>query len=141
MESLRNLLENHTYIMWILVHHLDEGWCHTYVFNHLSEAIQWILVNKYGVHHLLHLYLNDFLTTGPPDLSICTYNLNSMLPLRVSVLLNHPRQKVHPLPIQLDTVAMEASIILEHKCCFISRVKPVVLVPLMQETETPLTHR
>ena len=41
-----------------------------YLFNHLSEAIHWILVNKYGVRHLLH-YLDDFLTAGPPDSPTC----------------------------------------------------------------------
>ena len=37
-----------------------------YLFNGLSEAIHWILVNKYGVQHLLH-YLDDFITAGLPD--------------------------------------------------------------------------
>ena len=50
------------------------------LFNCLSEAIHWILVNRYGVHHLLH-YLDDFLTAGPPDSPICSNNLNSMLSL------------------------------------------------------------
>ena len=51
-----------------------------YLFNHLSEAIHWTLVNKYGIHHLLY-YLDDFLTAGSPDSPICSYNLNSMLSL------------------------------------------------------------
>ena len=51
-----------------------------YLFNRLSEAIHWILVNKYGVWHLLH-YIDDFITTGPTDLPTYSYNLNSMLSL------------------------------------------------------------
>ena len=49
-----------------------------YLFNRLSEAIHWIIVNKYSVH--LH-YLYDFLTAGLPNSSICSNNLNSMLSL------------------------------------------------------------
>ena len=37
-----------------------------YLFNLLSEAIYWILVNKYSVCHVLH-YLDDFHTGDLPD--------------------------------------------------------------------------
>jgi len=32
----------------------------------LSEAIHWILINNYCVHHLLH-YLDNFLAVRPPE--------------------------------------------------------------------------
>ena len=44
-----------------------------YLFNRLSKAIHWILMNNYGVQHLLH-YLNDFLTAGPLESPICKKN-------------------------------------------------------------------
>ena len=92
-----------------------------YLFNRLSEAIHWTLVNKYGVRHLLH-YLDDFLTAGPPDSPICSYNLNSMLSLceRInapikSSKIEGPATSITFLGIHLDTIAMEASITLECK--------------------------
>ena len=92
-----------------------------YLFNCLSEAIHWILVNWYGVRHLLH-YLDDFLTTGPPDSPICSNNLNSMLsvcecidaPIKSSKT-EGPSTTITFLGIHLDTVAMEASITPERK--------------------------
>ena len=92
-----------------------------YLFNRLSEAIQWILTNNYGVRHLLH-YLDDFLTAGPPASSICNRNLNSMLSLceRInapvkSSKIEGPSTAITFLGIHLDTVAMEASITPERK--------------------------
>ena len=87
-----------------------------YLFNRLSEAIHWILVHKYGVCHLLH-YLDDFLTAGPPDSTICSNNLNSMLslcerinaPIKLSKI-EGPSTSITFLGIQLDTITMEASI-------------------------------
>ena len=92
-----------------------------YLFNCLSEAIHWILVNKYSVCHLLH-YLDDFLTAGPPDSPICSNNVNSMLslcehinaPIKSSKI-EGPSISITFLGIQLDTIAMEASITPECK--------------------------
>ena len=92
-----------------------------YLFNRLSEAIHWILVNKCGVHHLLH-YLDNFLTSGPPDSPICSYNLTSMLSLCECInapvkssKIEGPSTFITFLGIHLDTVAMEASITPECK--------------------------
>ena len=87
-----------------------------YLFNRLSEAIHWILVNKYGVRHLLH-YLDDFITAEPPDSLTCSYNLDSMLllckcinaPIKSSKIVG-PSTSITFLGIHLDTIAMEASI-------------------------------
>ena len=92
-----------------------------YLFNRLCEAIHWILVNKYSAHHLLH-YLDDFLTAGLPELPICSSNLNSMLslcehinsPIKSSKI-EGPSTFITFLGIQLDTIAMEASITPESK--------------------------
>ena len=92
-----------------------------YLFNRLSEAIHWILVNKYGVRHLLH-YLDDFLTAGPSDSPTCNYNLTSMLSLceRInspvkSSKIEGPSTSITFLGIHLNTITMEASITLERK--------------------------
>ena len=118
MESLRNLLESRFYVDTCLPFRL---WSAPYLFNRLSEAIHWILVNKYGVHHLLH-YLDDFLTAGPPDSPVCSYNLTSMLSLckRInapvkSSKIEGPSTSITCLGIHLDTIAMEASITPERK--------------------------
>ena len=92
-----------------------------YLFNHLSEAIHWILVHKYGVRHLLH-YLDDFLTAGPPDSTICSNNINSMLslcecinaPIKSSKI-EGPSTSITFLGIQLHTITMEASITPQRK--------------------------
>ena len=92
-----------------------------YLFNRVSEAIHWILMNNYNVHHLLH-YLDDFLTAGPPNSPICSQNLNSMLglcerinaPIKPSKI-EGPSTSITFLGIHLDTVAMEASITPERK--------------------------
>ena len=92
-----------------------------YLFNRVSEAIHWILMNNYNVHHLLH-YLDDFLTAGPLNSPICSRNLNSMLalcecinaPIKPSKI-EGPSTSITFLGIHLDTVAMEASITPECK--------------------------
>ena len=78
-------------------------------------------MNKYGVRHLLH-YLDDFLTAGPPDSPICSYNLNSMLSLceRINAPIKSSKiegsdTSITFLGIHLDTIAMEASITPERK--------------------------
>jgi len=48
-------------LMWTPVSHLVNS--PPYLFNQLSQVINWILMNNYGVQHLLH-YLDDFLTAG-----------------------------------------------------------------------------
>jgi len=99
-----------------------------YLFNRLSEAIHWILMNSYGVHHLLH-YLDDFLTAGPPDSPICNHNLNTMLQLYEHIQapvksskIEGPSTSITFLGIHLDTVAMEASIMQEHRDSLLSEL-------------------
>ena len=92
-----------------------------YLFNRLSEAIHWILVNRRGTHYLLN-YLDEFHTAGPPDSPICSNNLNSMLSLyqRInapvkSSKIECPSTAITFLEIHLDTIAIEASITPECK--------------------------
>ena len=76
-------------------------------------------MNNYGVCHILH-YLDDFLTAGAPESSICNHNLSSMLTLceRIqapikSSKIEGPSSSITFLGIHLDTAAMEA--IASHK--------------------------
>ena len=78
-------------------------------------------MNKYSVHHLRH-YLDDFLTAGPPESPICSNNLSSMLSLCEHINSHVKSSKIEGsstsitfLGIQLDTIAMEASITPESK--------------------------
>ena len=99
-----------------------------YLFNRLSEAIHWILMNNYGVRHLLH-YLDDFLTAGPPDSPICNRNLDTMLKFCKQIQAPVKSSKIEGtstsitfLGIYLDTVAMEASITQERRESLLSEL-------------------
>lgn len=52
----------------------------TYLFNRLSQTINRILTNNYGIQHLLH-YLDNFLTASSTDSPVCSQNYNAMLTL------------------------------------------------------------
>ena len=77
-------------------------------------------MHKYGVRHLLH-DLDDFLTAGPPDSTICSNNLNSMLSLCEHINAPIKSSKIGLstsitfLGIQSDTITVEASITPERK--------------------------
>lgn len=47
-----------------------------HIFNAVLELVEWILVNSYKVHDLLH-YLDDFITAGPPDSPQCAQYLST----------------------------------------------------------------
>ena len=91
------------------------------LFNQLASGLEWILVNNYGVHWLLH-YLDDFFTVGPPGTDICHKNMQHMLSLcsRVNAAVK-PEKVEGPttlltfLGVLLDTVTMQASITQERK--------------------------
>ena len=49
-----------------------------YIFNSVADMVEWILINNYGVSHLVH-YLDDFITAGSPASSECAHNLSKAL--------------------------------------------------------------
>ena len=49
-----------------------------FIFNALSDMVEWILVHPYQISALLH-YLDDFITAGPPDSLQCANNLSTAL--------------------------------------------------------------
>ena len=49
-----------------------------YLFNLLTEAMEWILTHNYGVGHLIH-YLDDFFTAGEPNSTTCSQHMSSIV--------------------------------------------------------------
>ena len=46
-----------------------------FIFNSVADMVEWILLHNHRLSDLLH-YLDDFITTGPPQSLQCAYNLN-----------------------------------------------------------------
>ena len=51
-----------------------------FIFNSVTDMVEWILVNSYQIPHLLH-YLDDFITAGPPRSLQCAQNGYGSLPM------------------------------------------------------------
>ena len=83
------------------------------LFNILADLLEWILQQE-GVSPCLH-YLDDFLTVGPPQSSLCQQNLDTIqqvcewlgIPLALDKVAG-PSTSLNFLGITLDTVRMEA---------------------------------
>lgn len=45
-----------------------------YIFNSVASMVEWILINNYNLHKLVH-YLDDFILAGPPDSLVCHQDL------------------------------------------------------------------
>ena len=87
-----------------------------HIFNTVSEAVEWILVNSYKVPNLLH-YLDDLITAGPPDSPQCAQNVSTSLTVCKRLRLPlHPGKCVVPtflltgLGIELDPLAQVAPV-------------------------------
>ncbi len=92
-----------------------------YLFNLLADAIEWILKHNYAVDNVLH-YQDDFFTAGPPNSEVCSLNMDTTLSLCHSINAPVKPEKVEGpattltfLGIQLDTLAMQASITQDRK--------------------------
>ena len=84
-----------------------------FLFNLLSEALEWILKNNYGLKHVLHI-LNDFFIAEPSRLQ-CLSSFSTLL--RVFMSVNAPvvasktlgpSQVLEFMGIELDSTRMEA---------------------------------
>ena len=83
------------------------------LFNVLADLLSWILM-QHGISPLVH-YLDDFLTMGPADSTICHDNFSTIqrfcqelgIPLASDKLVG-PSHSLTFLGIELDTVRMEA---------------------------------
>lgn len=80
-----------------------------YIFDSVASAIEWILINNYGITNLAH-YLDDFITLGPPQSDICSCQLHTSLRLftRLGVPLHSekclgPSTNMIILGIELDS--------------------------------------
>ena len=51
-----------------------------FIFTVIADMVEWCLVHNHGFDFLQHC-LDDFLTLGPPDSSVCFKNLHSCLQL------------------------------------------------------------
>lgn len=90
-----------------------------YLFNQLSDALEWILLNKCFISFVCHI-LDDFLIIEPPSLAfpsnqLCQQSLSSMLltfkRLGIPIALDKtkgPCQVIEFMGIILDTQRMEA---------------------------------
>ena len=84
-----------------------------YIFNQLSDALEWILTHNYGLQHVLHI-LDDFLVIEPSRAQ-CLTSFSTLLrvfmslraPLVASKTLG-PSQVLEFMGIELDSSRMEA---------------------------------
>lgn len=85
-------------------------------FESLSQALQWILVNKLSVHHTSHI-LDDFIFFGKPNTTECRKYLHSFLSMAEEINLPvkdsktvWPTTSVILHGILVDTCAMQLSL-------------------------------
>ena len=67
-----------------------------FIFNSITDMVEWILVNSYQIPDLLH-YLDDFITADPPQSLQCAHNLATAMQVcqRLGLPL-HPANCVGP---------------------------------------------
>lgn len=86
-----------------------------FIFNSIAEMVEWILLHSHHIPTLLH-YLNDFITTSPPDSLQCTHNLAIALAVcKWLGLLLHPGKCVGPATV-LVVLAIELDSACEPNC-------------------------
>ena len=81
-----------------------------FIFNSVADMVEWIFLHKHCLYDLLH-YLDDFISTGPPQSFQCVYNLNTAisvcyqlgLPLHTNKCVG-PATSMTILGIELDSV-------------------------------------
>jgi len=69
-----------------------------YIFNQLSDALEWILIHNYGLEHVMHI-LDDVLVIEPSRAQ-CLASFSTLLWVFMSLRA--------PLGIELDSSHMEA---------------------------------
>jgi len=88
-------------------------WSAPFLFNLLSEALEWILKNNYGLKHVLHI-LDDFFTAEPSHLqclSSCSILLRVFMSLNAPVVASKtlgPSQVLEFMGTEPDSSRMEA---------------------------------
>ncbi|MEM6772491.1 MAG: reverse transcriptase domain-containing protein, partial [Bacteroidota bacterium] len=85
-----------------------------FIFDSIASLVEWILRHNYHVSSLLH-YLDDFITAGPPESPVCSYNLATAINVCSYLGLPlHPDKCEGPssslviLGIELDSVTQTA---------------------------------
>ena len=88
------------------------------LFSLLSDALEWILKNKYGIKHVIHI-LDDFFLVEPSKLqclSRFSTLLRTFMSVRAPVVASKtlgPSQVLEFMGIVLDSVRMEARLLAE----------------------------
>jgi hypothetical protein len=90
------------------------------IFNQLSDALEWILLNKCNISFVCHI-LDDFILIEPPAVlapynSLCQQSLTHMLSTFQTINIaiaqgktQGPSQVIEFMGILLDTIKMQAS--------------------------------
>ena len=93
-----------------------------FIFNSVADLVEWILRHAHNVSDLMH-YLDDLITSGPPESSQCADNMaTSLAACRAIGLPLHPGKCIGPssrllvLGIELDSMAQVARLP-EDKLC------------------------
>ena len=92
------------------------------LFERFSSAVQWILIEKYGVPAMTHI-LDDYMFFGPPRDDTCMISVNTFM--HVAKVLNIPIKASKTVPpttcavlygIEVDSVRMEARLPYDKLC-------------------------
>ena len=85
-------------------------------FEYFAQALQWILINKFHIHHMSHI-LDDFIFFGPSASNQCLVGLQSFMALATSLHIPvNSNKTVLPTSlatlhgIEVDTTAMQLSL-------------------------------
>ena len=75
--------------------------CAPYIFNQLSDALEWIAKTNYDIKHILHI-LDDFFLIEPPPRASCMTSLCKLLTLMTNVNVPIAHKKTHPASTELE---------------------------------------
>ena len=112
-----------------------------FLFNMVADALQWILVNYFGISNLFH-YLDDFFFIGLPGTSDCHQALQALCqavqaPLKPEKVIG-PATLLIILGIELDTIKRQARLPQEKLTSLLEELHSFIL---LHRTERMCTKR
>ena len=101
-----------------------------YVFSSVADLVDWVPKKQYDMSFLLH-YLDDFHTLGPPNSQTCQRNVDTSIqqfqdwgiPLHPDKL-ESPSTILTVLGIELDSLVLQARLLLEKFACIDTHLVP-----------------
>ena len=72
-----------------------------YIFNQLSDALEWIAKTNYDIKHILHI-LDDFFLIEPPPRANCMTSLCKLLTLMTNINVPIAHKKTYPASTELE---------------------------------------